>query len=53
MFVFAMIMSCVAIMVISSAYAVSFTGACCVGVSNVYMLNNVGSTPPCGITVLN
>ena len=32
----------------------SFTGACGVGVSYVYMLNNVGDrTPPCGTPVLN
>ena len=38
----------------SSAYVVSFTGAYGVGVSDVYMLNNVGDrTPPCGTPVLN
>ena len=43
MFVFAMLMSlCVDVMVMSSAYVVSFTGACGVGVSDVYILNNVG-----------
>ena len=33
---------CIHVMVMSSVYAVSFTGACSVGVENVYMLNNVG-----------
>ena len=41
MFAFAMFMSwCVDVM--SSAYFVSFTCACGVGVSDVYMMNNVG-----------
>ena len=41
-------------MVMSSAYFVSFTGACGVGVSDVYMLKSVGdSTPPCGTPFLN
>ena len=32
----------------------SFTGACGVGVSDVYMLKSVGdSTPPCGTPLLN
>ena len=32
----------------------SFTGACGVGVSDVYMLNSVGDrTQPCGTPVLN
>ena len=50
MFAFAMLMSlCVDVMVMSSVYVVSFTGACGVGVSDVYMLNIVGDrTPPCG-----
>ena len=42
------------LMVMSSAYVVSFTGACGVGVSDVYMLKSVGdSTPPCGTPFLN
>ena len=42
MFVFAMFMLlCVDVMVMSSAYIVSFTGACGVGVSDVYMLKSV------------
>ena len=55
MLVFAMLMSlCVDVMVISSAYVVSFTGACGVGVSDVYMLKSVGGrTPSCGIPFLN
>ena len=45
---------CVDVMVMSSAYVVSFTGACGVGVSDVYMLKSVGdSTPPCGTPFLN
>ena len=43
MFVFAMFMFlCVDVMVMSSVYVVSFTCACGVGVSDVYMLNSVG-----------
>ena len=43
MFAFAMLMSlCVDVMVMSSALVVSFTGACGVGVSDVYMLKCVG-----------
>ena len=44
-----MVMSlCVDVMVMSSAIAVSFTGACGVGVSDVYILNGVDDrTPPC------
>ena len=39
MFVFAMFMSlCIDVMVMSSAYVVRYTGACRVGVSDVYML---------------
>ena len=55
MFVFAMFISlCVDVMVMSSAYVVRFTGACCVGVSDVYMLNSVGDrTPPCGAPFFN
>ena len=45
---------CVDVMVMSFTYALSFTGACGVGVVDVYMLNNVGDrTPPCGTSVLN
>ena len=41
-------------MVMLSAYVVSFTGACGVGVSDVYILKSVGdSTPPCGAPFLN
>ena len=55
MFALAMFMSlCVDVMVMSSAYVVGFTGACGVGVSDVYMLKSVGdSTPPCGTPFLN
>ena len=50
MFAFAIFMSLwVDVMVMSSAYVVSFTGACDVGVSDVYMMKSVGnSMPPCG-----
>ena len=42
------------VMVMSSAYVVSFTGACLVGVSDVFILKSVGDrTPPCGTPVLN
>ena len=42
------------VIVMSYAYVVSFTGACSVGVSDVYMLMSVGtSTPPCGTPFLN
>ena len=45
---------CVDVMVMSSAYVVIFTGACGVGVSDVYMLKSVfDSTPPCGTPFLN
>ena len=38
MFAFAMFMSlCVDVMIVSSAYIMSFTGACGVGVSGVYV----------------
>ena len=49
MFALAMFMSmCVDVMVMSSSYVGSFTGACGVGVSDVYMLKGVGdSTPRC------
>ena len=55
MFAFAMFMSLgVDVMVMSSAYVVSLTGACGVGVSDVHMLNSMGdSTPPCGTPFLN
>ena len=55
MFEFAIFMSlCVDVMVMSSAYVVSFTGACGVGVSDMYMLNNVADRMPhCGSSVLN
>ena len=37
-----------------SAYVVIFTGACGVGVSDVYMLKSVGDrTPTCGTPFLN
>ena len=53
MFDFAMFM-CVDGMVMSSAYVVTFTGACGIGVSDVYMMKSVGdSTPPCGTPFLN
>ena len=45
---------CVDIMVMSSAYVVSFNGTCGDGVSDVCMLKSVGdSTPPCGTPFLN
>ena len=49
MFAFASFMSLsVDVMVMSSVSVVSFTGACCVGVSDVYMLKSVGDrTPHC------
>ena len=37
---------CVDVIVISSVYVLSFTGACGVGVSDMYMLNNVGARMP-------
>ena len=48
MFAFAMLMSlCVDVMVLSSAYVISFTGACGIGVSDV--LKSVDDRrPPCG-----
>ena len=53
-FAFALFMSlCVNVTVMWSAYVVSFTGACSVEVSDVYMLNCVGDrTLPCGTPVL-
>ena len=55
MFAFVMFMSlCVDIIMMSSAYIVSFTGACGVGVSDMYMLKSVGDrTSPCGTPFLN
>ena len=55
MFAFAMFMSlCVDVMMMSSAYVVSFTDACCVGVSDVYILKNVCERiPHCGTQILN
>ena len=45
---------CVDVMVMSFALVVSFTGACGVGVSEVYMLKIVGDrTPPCGTPVFD
>ena len=53
MLVFAMFVS-LYVMVMSSEYVVSFTGACGVEKSDVYMLTNVGDwTPPCGTPFLN
>ena len=53
MFAFAMSL-CVDLIVTSSLYVVSFTGACGVRVSEVYMLNSMGDrTPLCGTLVLN
>ena len=47
MFAFAIFLSlCVDVMVMSSAYVVSFTGACGVGVSDVYMLKSVVDRTP-------
>ena len=41
-------------MVMSSVYVVSFTGACGVGVSGVYMLKSVcDRTLPCGTQFFN
>ena len=55
MFAFAMFMLlCVDGMVMSSAYVVTFTGACAIGVSDVYMLKSMGdSTPSCETPFLN
>ena len=51
MFALTMFMS---LMLLWSAYVVSFTGACGIGVSDVYMLKSVcDSTPPCGTLFLN
>ena len=49
-YAFAMFMSLyVDVMVMSYTYALSCTGACGVGLSDMYILNNVGDkTPPCG-----
>ena len=55
MFDFAMCMSlCVDVMVVMSVYVVNFTGAYGVGVSDMYILNNVGGRmPPCETPVSN
>ena len=55
MLALAMFMSlCVDVMVMLSAWIVSFTGACGVGVSDVHILKSVcDSTPPCGTPFLN
>ena len=53
MFSFTMFMSlCVDVMVMSSAYVVSFTGACGAVVSDVRVDTVDDRTSPCGITVL-
>ena len=54
-FAFAMFMSlCVDVMVMSSAYFVSLTGGCGVGVSDVHMSKREGDrTLPCGTQFLN
>ena len=45
---------CVDATVMPSAHAVSLTGACGAGVSDVYMLKSVcDSTPPCGTPPLS
>ena len=44
---------CVDVVVMLSAYVVSFTGACGAGVSDVYMLRCGGDSPPCGSPFLN
>ena len=44
MFSFVMFMSCVDVMLMSSAYVVRFTGVCGVGVSYVYMLKSMGDS---------
>ena len=55
MFAFAVLMLlCVDVMVMSSAYAVSFISVCGVGVSDVYMVKSVSDrTAPCGTPFLN
>ena len=55
MFTFAMLLlMCIDVMVMSSEYVVNFTAACGVGMSDMYMLNNVGDkTPSCRKPVLN
>ena len=48
----ALVLVCVYVM--SSAWAMTWTGALGGGMSAVYMLNSVGErTPPCGTPVLN
>ena len=45
---------CVDVMVMSSAYVMTLTGGCGVGMSEVYMLKRTGErTPPWGTPVLN
>ena len=57
MFAFAMFISCVLtvdVIVMLCVYVISFTGACGIGVSDVYVLNNVGDRTPISETpVLN
>ena len=49
-----LLLVCVVVMVMSSVYVLSFTGACGVGMSDVYILKRVDDrTPPCGILLLN
>ena len=49
-----LLLVCVVAEVISSAYVLSFTGACGGGMSDVYILKRVDDrTPPCGILLLN
>ena len=43
---------CLLLLCLCYGDVVSFTGACGVEVSDVYMVNNVGDrTPPCGTSV--
>ena len=50
----ALVLVCVDVMVMSSAWAMTWTGALGGGMSAVYMLNSVSErTPPCGTPVLN
>ena len=53
-FLAALVLVCVDVMVVSSAYAMTCTGALGGSMSAVYMSNSVGErTPPCGTPVLN
>ena len=53
-FLAALVLMCVDVMVMSSAKAMTQTGAIGGGISAVYMLKSVGErTPPCGKPVLN